>query len=54
MMRKRLITLFLTGAFVVPWLAGGAIQTAGGTAEGCIYSDPRHDQQVSSGPFGLP
>jgi hypothetical protein len=22
--------------------------------EGCIYSDPRHDQQVSLGPFGLP
>ncbi len=22
--------------------------------EGCIYSDPGHDQQVSLGPFGLP
>jgi hypothetical protein len=22
--------------------------------ERCIYSDPRHDQQVSLGPFGLP
>jgi hypothetical protein len=22
--------------------------------EGCIYSDPRHDQQVSFRPFGLP
>jgi hypothetical protein len=22
--------------------------------EGCIYSDPGHDQQLSLGPFGLP
>ncbi len=32
MMRNRLITLSLAGSFVVSWLAGGPIETAGGTA----------------------
>jgi hypothetical protein len=26
---------------------------SGWMSEGCIYSDPRHDQQLSLGPFGL-